>query len=423
MVTKDIRFPSESTKSEGIPESEAGFFTKSGSSPTVTSVSSTPPSEPRTNTKSAHPKKVKKETAAQRKLRKAQELVKAAKQKEQAAWRATWEAQQRDPAYKAKQARLADTREERSRKMAIGKENAQLARQAELMEQGGGPEELKFTAYHEAGHAVMHEVLGNGVAQATIIPEEVKGSSDSDKGGLSLGHVNPRTSHFPIPKYQENLYEVVCTLAGGMVVHSVYDLDSEEDGTGGDEDIVSQIIKSMSLNDAEESDFLCDAWTLGENLLADPKVWEAIEEVKEALLTYKTIPGDVVRAIVKKQDHPDLFPLEISKQLSFHYRKEFATDYWGRTVAPYSLGIGDNHSGFTLSSPQYVTEFLQANKVLKEVEAEGVIDLDPREGVDFDLPEGVIDLDPEPLPMQLTLDLRPAEVQNAVKCETTSIAA
>jgi hypothetical protein len=342
------------------------------------------------------PQKVKKETAAQRKLREAQELVKAAKQKEQAAWRAEWEAKQKDPAYQAKQARLAETREERSRKMAIGKENAQLARVAKLMELAGGPEELRETAWHEAGHAVTHEVLGNGVAEATIIPKEHKdkGSSDSEEGGISLGHVSPRATNFPIPEYQRNLYRIVCTLAGGMVDHSVYDVDSEEDGTGHDEEIVSQIIKSMSLNDAEESQFLCDAWTLGEKLLADPKVWAAIEEVKEALLTYKTIPGDVVRAIVKKHHHPDLFPVEISKQLSFHYRKEFATDYWGRTVAPYSLGIGDNHWGFTLSMPRYVIDFLKADGARAN-----------------EAPKGV---EQEPLsPTQLELDLRPVEIQKA----------
>jgi len=381
-------------------ESANTFFTRSGSSPTLTSVSSTPLSEPRTNTK-GRPQKVKKETAAQRKLREAQELVKAAKEKEREASLARWKGQQKDPAYKAKQARLAETREERSRKMAIGKENAKLARLAKLMEQAGDAEELENTAFHEAGHAVFHEILRNGVASATIIPGDKGSSSDSDEGDITLGHVDPRATHFPIPKYRQNLYTIVCTLAGGMVVHSVYDLDSEEDGTEGDEDIISQVIKSMYFTDAEESEFLCEAWTLGENLLADPKVWAAIEEVKEALLTFKTIPGDVVRAIVKGRYHPDLFSVEISKQLSFHYRKEFATDYWGRTVAPYSLGIGDNHGGFTLSSPQYVVDFLNGNKVKADAELEGVIDLDSS--------EGVIDLDPEPLlrmhpvPTQLNL--------------------
>jgi hypothetical protein len=392
MVTKDIRFPSESTKSEGIPESKASFFTKNGSSPTTRIVSSTLPPESRTNTKSAHPRKVKTETAAQRKLREAQELVKAAKEKEQEAWRAKWDAQQRDPAYKVKQARLAATREERSRKMAVGKENAQLARQAELGEHIKGREEE--VAYHEAGHAVVHELLGNGVVEATIVPREDKGSSDSDNRGLSLGHVTPYAANFPLPEYGRNLHAVVGMLAGGMVVHSVYDLDAEEDGTGGDEDNISWVIKSMNLTDAEESQFLCEAWALGVKLLADPKVWAAVEEVKDALLTYKTIPGGVVRAIVKKQYHPDLFPVEISKQLSFHYRKEFAIDYWGRIFAPYSLGIGDNHWGFTLSMPQYAIDFLKAHEA-KAKEA-------PKEA------------EQEPLLLkQLELDLQSVELRKA----------
>lgn len=89
MATKDIRFPRESTNSEGILESEVSFFTKSGSSPTC-SASSNPAHESRTKTKIAHPQKLRKEPPGQRKLREAQELVKAAKKKEQEAWRAKW---------------------------------------------------------------------------------------------------------------------------------------------------------------------------------------------------------------------------------------------------------------------------------------------------------------------------------------------
>jgi hypothetical protein len=362
------------------PESDDSFFTKSGSSPTF-SASSNPPPESRTKTKTAHPQKVRKETPAQRKLREAQELVKAAKKKREEAWRAQWEVQQKDPAYQAKQARLAETREERSRKMAIGKENARLAREAELMKYVRGNGEQ--TAYHEAGHAVIHEVLGNGIAEATIIPKQ------DEAVGLSLGHVSPHASHFPIPEYQQNLYAVVGMLAGGMVVHSVYDLEPDEDGAGGDEEKVSQIINLMNLNDAEESQFLCDAWTLGQDLLSDSRIWAAVEEVKEALLTYKTIPGDVARAIVKRQYHPGLFPLTITKQLSFHYRKEFFTSYW--ETASYSLGIGDYHQGFTLSNPRYVMEFLKSSEVPKAVDVE----------------------QPRALPTQLVLDLCPVEVQKA----------
>jgi hypothetical protein len=333
------------------------------------------------------PQKVKKETAAQRKLREAQELVKAAKKKEQEEWRTKWEAEQKDPEYKAKQARLAEIREERSRKRAIAKEDARLARQAELAKYISR-ERKEQTAYHEAGHAVIHEVLGNGVVEATIIPRDESKDSDSKDGHVSLGHVNAHASSFPISEYRRNLYAVVGSLAGGMVVHSAYDLDYEDDGTGGDEENVEKFIKWMNLDDAEESQFLCEAYSLGEKLLNDPKIWAAIEEVKEALLTYKTIPGDVVRAIVKKEDRPELFPVVITKQLSFHYRKEFFTSYWG--TAPYSLGVGEYHQGFTLSNPQYVLEFLKANKAPKDVEKAPVL-----------------------LPTQLVLDLRPIEVQRA----------
>jgi hypothetical protein len=345
----------------------------------------------------SRPQKVKKETAAQRKLREAQELVKAAKKKEQEAWRAKWAAQQKDPAYIAKQARLAETREERSRKMAIGKENAQLARIAKLMEQAGDRDELEHTAYHEAGHAVIYEVLANGVTEATIIPRDESKDSNSEHGSFSLGHVNPYANRLPIPEYERNLYAVAGYLSGGLATYYVYD---DEDGSGTDKKYARKIIESMALDKREELDFWKKAYELCFELMADSKIWAAIEEVKEALLTYKTIPGDMVRAIVKKQYHPDLFPVVITKQLSFHYRKEFFTSYFGS--APYSLGIGDHSWGFTLSNPKYIVDFLEKTKadtkeqpsrrqvpaVQLKLPLEGVID-----------EEGVIDLEP--------IDLKP----------------
>ena len=280
-------------------------------------------------TTSAVPRKsatVKIETAAQRKLREAQELVKAAKKAEQDAWRAKWEAQQKDPAYQAKQARLAETREERSRKMAIGKENAQLSRLAKLMEEIGDSMKAELTAYHEAGHAVLHEVLGNGVSVATIIPSESNKDTASEDDSIALGHVSPRLANFPMSDYERNLHRVVCSLAGGIAAEIAGD---DDPGTDGDEEIIEKIIETMNLDRKGESNFRKEAQSLCCRLLGEPKMWAAVEEVKEALLTYKTIPGDVVRAIVKKQDRPDLFPVSITKQLSFHYRKEFVTSYWG----------------------------------------------------------------------------------------------
>lgn len=351
----------------------------------------------------SRPQKVKKETAAQRKVREAQELVKAAKEKEQKAWRAKWSAQQKDPAYKAKQARLAETREERSRKMAIGKENAQLARLAKLMEQAGDREELEHTAYHEAGHAVIHEVLSNGVVEATIIPQNEGKNLNSEDEGFSLGHVNPYADRFPIPERERDLYAVACYLAAGLATDLVYE---DEDGSDADKKYASKIVESMALDKHEERAFWKKAYDLCFEVMDSPKMWAAIEEVKEALLTYKTIPGDVVRAIVKKQYHPDLFPLTITKQLAFHYRKDCFVNYFGS--APYSLGIGDNHWGFRLSNPQYVVDFLNGNKVKADAEPEGVIDLDPEGVIDLS-PEGVIDLSLERPAVQLKLPLPEAE--------------
>ena len=304
------------------------------------------------------------ESAAQRKLREAQELVKAAKKKEQEAWRAKWEAQRNDPEYIAKQALLAERREERSRKMAIGEENAQLARRAKLMDLVDS-DRLPFIAYHEAGHAVIHTLVGNGISEATIIPcEHEKDAANSDNPKISLGHVSAWGLNFPIPEYNQKLIHVVTLLAGGMATMKAYHLagievDEDELGTGSDDAHIDEIIESMHLDQDAEDNFRFKAINVCLQFMTDESVWGSIEDVKEALLTYKKIPGTVVRAIIRKDIFPDLFPLTLTKQLSFHYRKEFFTSYGG--TAPYSLGIGDNHWGFTLSAPQYLRDFEKAN--------------------------------------------------------------
>jgi hypothetical protein len=311
-------------------------------------------------------KKVK-EAAEQRKLRKAQELIEANKKKQQEEWRAKWEAQQKDPEYVRKTMERREKSEERSRKMAIGKENAWLARQKMIEHEASlNQDDLEHTAYHESGHAVVHEVLSNGVSVATIVPRGDESKSTTNSTAIdvkSLGHVTPN-GKLPIPKRQQTLVEVACLLAGGLATEFA---GFEPWGTGGDDKMIADAMRQLGLqpNTKEYVLFEHEASDICWKLFEDPKVWQAVEDVKDMLLVEKTISGADVRAIVKKQHYPKLVPIEVTRQLYFHYRKNRVNAYDGS--APFVIGINVHNNtygfygGYTLTQPAYVNEVIKAN--------------------------------------------------------------
>lgn len=338
----------------------------------------------------------KKETAAQVELRKAQELVQKAKKAEQDAWQAKWKAQRQDPEYKRKQAERWAKSEERSRKIAIGKENKQLAQQAKLQalltEKGWTHKQHEeHAAIHEAGHAVVIEILGNGVQHATILPRATK-----DSVGLSLdkievgstGHVLPNSGSLSVLGDEGIVYEIAGLKAGGQATANAgyqyfdeygetynehgdeYNGDNggRQLGVSKDEEMVDEALKkvksasSISLWQAEYR-----GAGMAEQVLDDPKAWAACEEIAQGLLTEKTLSCADVRTIVKKHMHPELgIKIDIGRQYSFHYRKNRQHTYTDGVV-PYTLGIGDYHYGYSLSQPSYVKETEDKTKDMKKV--------------------------------------------------------
>lgn len=317
--------------------------------------------------------KKKVETAEQRKLREAAELVKAAKEAERKAWQEKWKAQQADPEYQCKQAERYAKSEERSRKMAIGKENNFFAKLDKVRQQTfSDGDEMEHTAYHEAGHAVIAEVLSNGVSMATIIPQatEVKDANSSTIMEIkSLGHVTS-SGNLPVSPRQQALIKVAYLRAGGLATENAnpYDDDSWGWGTGGDEKQIVEVIEAYGYKSGtkEHEKFRNEATELCWKMLQDPKVWQAIEDVKDMLLMEYTISGTDIRAIVKKQYYPELVDIDITRQYCFRFRKNRVTPRWGNEAgASYVLGINVHadsyYRGYTLSQPKYVEEVTKAN--------------------------------------------------------------
>jgi hypothetical protein len=321
-------------------------------------------SRPQSAASTVHSRAEKKETLAQKKLRQARELVDAAKQQEQKAWRAKWEAQKTDPVYQARQARLAENREERSRKTAIGRENRRLARTEAIVKLANLSEEENIhTAWHESAHAVIEEMLSHGVIYATIIPT-ANGEVEKAKTGVleidSLGHVIRERDALPISARRRCLHIVAGLLAGGLATEKAL---GDAGGAEGDEDQIKDItLHTMHLSRDEAIAFIDEATVLCKGLMEEPKVWKAIEEVKEALLNEKTINGHLVRAIVKKQERPELFPIDISKQRSFHFRQNYLATDSQNGAALYVLRMGANLcSDGGLATPPYIDRVIKDN--------------------------------------------------------------
>ena len=265
--------------------------------------------------------------------------------------------------HERRQARLAENREERFRKIAIRQEDARLARTDALIKLTSEQDKI-HTAWHESAHAVIHEVLSGGVLYATIIPTANEEVTKTNTGALeidSLGHVSRERDALPISERRRCLYVVAGLLAGGIATERAL---GAAWATGGDEDQIEDItLHEMHLSRHEAFAFIDDATALCEAIMGEPKVWKAIEEVKEALLTEKTISGHLVRAIVKKQDRPDLFPIEISKQRSFHFRQNyFATDSQNG-AALYLFTVNGNPciDRVGLANPPYVDRVIKGN--------------------------------------------------------------
>ena len=313
------------------------------------------------------------ETAEQRKLRKAAELVKAAKEAEQKAWREKWQAQQADPEYQRNQAERNANREERSRKMAIGKENAFFARLDKARKQILADDQIEHTAYHEAGHAVIAEVLSNGVSNATILPEATEVKDANNTTGLevkSLGHVTSN-GNLPVSPRQQALIKVAYLRAGGLATEYAcpYDDGSWGWGTGGDDKQIEEVIKAYGYesNTKEHIIFVQEASVLCWKMFQDTKVWRAVEDVKDMLLIEYTISGEDIRAIVKKQYYPELIDIDVTRQYCFRFRKNRVVTRWGNEPgASYVLGINVYantycYQGYNYAYTKYADEVVKAN--------------------------------------------------------------
>jgi hypothetical protein len=247
------------------------------------------------------------------------------------------------------------------RELAIRQENAWLVcREALIKLANLSEEDERHVAWHESAHAVIDEVLSTGVFYVTIVPTA---NEEVAKAGLleldSTGHVAREDNPLPFDSRTRCVHTVAGLIAGGIATEKAL---GSTWGTESDQDQISDLtLHDMNLSEAEAMALVREASALCKSMMDEPRVWKAIEEVKEALLTEKTINGHLVRAIVKKQDRPGLFPIEISKQLSFHFRQNYFAANYENGAAHYVLKLGGkpccDRDG--LANPPYVNSAVE----------------------------------------------------------------
>jgi hypothetical protein len=314
-------------------------------------------------------------SADQRKIREAQELVNAAKQEERAAWEAKWKAQQADPEYQRQSAERRAKSEERSRKIAINKENKFLAYAERVKMEFGcswGSEEY-HTAVHEAGHAVLQEVIGGGCLFVTVLPQELKkGRGDHKETTSVLGFSRGAGSSDHIVDAIINVAGVVATQFAGLgddsdAMLSLEDDDDDEDnyddGGGGDRENLGKNMDALGIKGAYARwTFQVDVHNKAKLLFNQPYVRSALFEIAEALVVNKNLSGGDVKAIIKKHQFAgtpveDMFQFDAGRQYKFHFRKDWLTPRRDKQV-PFVITFGDKTygQGYDLARVNYADE-------------------------------------------------------------------
>jgi hypothetical protein len=314
-------------------------------------------------------KRQEKETAAQRKVREAREVIKAAEERERKKWQKKWKspeykaecaaraAEYNKPENVAKRAAAAAKREATKKANAAAK-LAEKLKVAESVLGKRGESERTNTAYHEAGHAVVAELVLGGVYEASIIPEFncKEGQTPSQGSVESMGHV--RASHDFTKTAPEDaaIREVMMDMAGGMAAEmssalnfakrlkaqsmrwnkeykkkygrefqpigssfhgGVHPLTRVKDTfleytwkkgwqCSGDRKCADGTYRARNVSRAQRQAIEETAAGNTHALLSDKRVWAAVEAVKDALLVHKLLHGSAIRGIVKRNLFPKL---------------------------------------------------------------------------------------------------------------------
>jgi hypothetical protein len=124
-------------------------------------------------------------------------------------------------------------------------------------------QQRRAVAYHEAGHAVAHTLVGDQIELVTIVP------AGDYLGQVRLAEVVSRST---------GISELMCILAGPA----------------------AETIATGYLNPGGASSDLSQMIQLVQGELRDENTWSAIDWVAQALLAKRKLSGDEVKALIEQ---------------------------------------------------------------------------------------------------------------------------
>ena len=152
--------------------------------------------------------------------------------------------------------------------------------------------ELKATAYHEAGHAVMAILLGRMVEKVTIVPGQMH-SGVSRLGACKIQKSRRKAS-------QDPMEDDVLILLAGMVAESRVTGGYCLHGASQDLLLVQQLLTlNRATNERQLQRLAKRMVDKTENLLSSTEPTRAIELIANELLEKETISGRAVRHFIE----------------------------------------------------------------------------------------------------------------------------
>ena len=190
-------------------------------------------------------------------------------------------------------------------------------------------------AYHEAGHAVLHLILRLPLRQATIIPNQSKGSAGHVTGGTiplwirSIAHYGDAWEY---PRALSRTLSEICALKAGHTAGRRATRRANWYGAKGDRlqahDWIFLLVPERRLKEARA----LDNWLEARTTRLVKAHWKAIEGVAQELLQKRSLKGQEIRNIVQATA-PAAVP-EPSSSSSEHQQLVQHVALWQQGMSP-----------------------------------------------------------------------------------------
>jgi hypothetical protein len=155
---------------------------------------------------------------------------------------------------------------------------------------------LEATAYHEAGHAVAHHVLGFNIRAVTIVPSKDCAGKVSGKLGVKpriLEYGNP--SRATVAKWHD---KAITLLAGAEAQRRFKPHSIRRYMASSDRGAVVDILSRLHPEEEELNAVIKYLEARTRNLVGNPIRWGQIEDLAGALVAKRTLTGQEVRQVL-----------------------------------------------------------------------------------------------------------------------------